>query len=70
MMLTVKQKRVYNYLINFAKENLYQPSLKEMQIALGYKQQKSIIDYLQRIEDKGLIKLTGKKRAIIIKGYN
>lgn len=54
--LTKRQAEVYEYIKAFKKEKQIPPSVREMQIALGFKSTASIFKYLNDLEKMGLIR--------------
>jgi len=67
MKLTEKQQKVLQYLIDFNRENGYQPSIHEIADNFKYKSTNSVDGHLKAIERKGFIKRTHKiSRAIKI----
>lgn len=54
--LTKRQAEVYEYIKAFKKEKQIPPSVREVQIALGFKSTASIFKYLNDLEKMGLIR--------------
>lgn len=70
--LTIKQKMVLEFVINFIKENNYPPTINEICHALSFKYPNSVFVVLLNLETKGYISTTsGKSRTIkILKGID
>lgn len=69
--LTQKQKKLYQYLIDYIKNNKDAPTFEEMRDFLGVKSLNSIFQYLNSLEKKGLIiRHRGVKRNIEIVDKN
>lgn len=65
--LTLKQKKVYNYVKTHIEENNHSPYLREIQQACGFNSHKSAIDKLLVLERKGYIKRHfNKHRGIVL----
>jgi len=68
VMLTKKQKRVYDWIKRFIQEHGYAPSYDEIRKGLGFNSLSTVYEHLRRLEEKGYIRsLWGnKKRALEI----
>ena len=70
-----KREEIYTFLINFIKENGYQPTVREIAHAVNLKSSSTVYGHLEILEKDGLIKLgkreqIGKKRSINIIDLN
>lgn len=66
-MLTLKQKRIYDFLGDYIKEYNRAPYIREIQEACNIPCYKSVVDKLLALERKGYIKRTlNKHRSIKI----
>ena len=61
-----KREEIYTFLINFIKENGYQPTVREIAYAVNLKSISTVYGHLEMLEKDGLIKL-GKSEQIGIK---
>jgi repressor LexA len=69
--LTTKQRKVFNYLVDYIKNTKNSPTLDEIQDFLGAKSVNSVIQYLDSLEKKSLIiRHKGVKRNIEIVDKN
>ena len=67
--LTPKQQQIYDYIISFAAQHGYPPSVREIGEHVGLKSPSTVHFHLKGLEEKGLIsKAEGKTRAITICG--
>lgn len=65
--LTVKQKKLYDFIRMCIKEKEVSPSYEEMMIALNVKSKSSIKRYLECLKDRGYIDYSARKaRSIVI----
>ena len=53
--LTKTQQQVYQFLIDFIKENHYPPTIREIQNKFEYSSSNSVISHLKKLELKGYI---------------
>lgn len=65
----MKQK-VYDYLVEYIKENGYAPSVREICEGVGLKSTSSVYSHLSTLKKEGKIKMRGNSpRAIHVIGY-
>lgn len=65
----VRQK-IYDYLVEYFKENGYAPSVREIGEAVGLKSTSSVFSHLTILEEEGRIETRGNSpRAIKLIGY-
>jgi repressor lexA len=65
--LTNKQKRIYEFIVNYIKENSYPPSVRDICAGLGLKSPATVHTHIQNLADLGVLKKSSlKKRAIAI----
>lgn len=70
-MLTEKESRVYNYLVEFITSNLYSPTYREIAEETQLKSIGKVKSILETLADKGYIRLDSyKKRNIRLVGYS
>jgi len=63
--LSGKEKLIYDYIVEKLKKEGYSPSVRDIQLALGYKSTSTVHMYLEKLEKKGYIsKESGKSRTI------
>ncbi len=63
--LTEKEKTLYNFITRTVKEEGFAPSVRDISCALGWKSTSTVHAYLEKLEEKGLIrKESGKSRAL------
>ena len=63
-------EKVYKYMIEYLKENLFPPTMREIGEAVGISSTSTIASHLQTLEELGLIKrAVSGQRAIKINGY-
>lgn len=63
--LTVKQQRIYDYILEFTAEHGYPPSVREIGAAVGLKSPSTVHFHMKGLEEAGMIiKAEGKTRAI------
>ncbi len=63
-----KAEEILNYVNQFAQENGYAPSVREIGAAVGLRSTASVSYHLQQLQDKGLLQSPsgkGKKRAVV-----
>lgn len=70
-----KREQIYTFLIDFIKVNGYQPTVKEIALAVNLRSVYSVYEHLKLLEKDGLIKLekmdqSSKKRIIHIIDLN
>ena len=73
--LTEKQKATLDYLVSFIKENLFQPSFREIALHLEVSSPNAAKYHLEALERKGWLQMNGEQRALVltnrtIKEYN
>ncbi len=69
-MLTINEKKVYRYIVEYIDENLYPPTLEEICEATKLKSKSSASYILKSLKDKGYINLkSNSPRAIALVGY-
>ncbi|HEU0053203.1 MAG TPA: transcriptional repressor LexA [Longimicrobium sp.] len=69
--LTKIERRIYNYLVDYLKENTYQPSIREIGKRFGIKSTKTVSEHLQSLADKGHIERdASRSRGVKILGMN
>ena len=67
--LTPKQKKIYDYILDFTAEHGYPPSVREIGAAVGLKSPSTVHFHLKGLEEAGVIvKAEGKTRAISLPG--
>lgn len=67
--LTARQQQIYDYILAFAAENGYPPSVREIGEALDLKSPSTVHFHLKGLEEAGMInKAEGKTRAISVPG--
>ncbi len=65
--LKPKEQRVIDYIVASISENGYAPSVRDIQEALDFRSTSTVHMYLNRLEDRGLIRREeGKSRAITL----
>ncbi len=64
--LTARQKAIFNHMITFTLENLYQPSYRELMEHFEIRSPNGIRIHLKALERKGLIDMSanGEGRAV------
>src|SRR5947209_14379040 len=68
--LTLLEKRVYHYMIDFLAENTYQPSIREIARKFRIKSTKSVSDLLHALETKGYIERhASRSRGVRLLGF-
>jgi repressor LexA len=53
--LTSLERRILDYLVEYLRQNTYQPSIREIGRRFGIKSTKTVSEYLQSLADKGWI---------------
>lgn len=65
------ERRILDYLIEYLKQNTYQPSIREIGKRFGIKSTKTVSEYLQSLADKGYIEReASRSRGVRILGLN
>ena len=65
------ERRILNYLVDYLKENTYQPSIREIGKRFGIKSTKTVSEHLQSLADKGHIERdASRSRGVKIVGMN
>jgi repressor LexA len=65
------ERRILNYLVDYLKENTYQPSIREIGKRFGIKSTKTVSEHLQALADKGHIERdASRSRGVRIVGMN
>jgi repressor LexA len=69
--LTKIERRILNYLVDYLRENTYQPSIREIGKRFGIKSTKTVSEHLQSLADKGHIERdASRSRGVKIIGMN
>lgn len=69
--LTLLERRVYHYLLDFLAENTFQPSVREIGRRFRIKSTKSVAEILKSLADKGFIEREGaRSRGVRIVGWS
>jgi repressor LexA len=69
--LTKIERRILNYLVDYLKENTYQPSIREIGKRFGIKSTKTVSEHLQSLADKNFIERdASRSRGVKILGMN
>ena len=64
-MLTAKQQKIYDYIVEFTNAHGYPPSVREIGSAVGLKSPSTVHFHMKGLEEAGyIIKAEGKTRAI------
>jgi len=67
--LTVRQKQVLDFLMEFQRSNGYPPTIRDIRDAFRLKSNRGVVDHLRALERKGYIRRRGRSpRAIEILG--
>lgn len=68
---TNKSEEIYRYIVEFTKEHLYPPSVREIGVGVNLKSTSSVYHYLKLLEEEGRIRLGefSQPRAIQLVGY-
>jgi repressor LexA len=65
------ERRILNYLVDYLKENTYQPSIREIGKKFGIKSTKTVSEHLQALADKGYIERdASRSRGVKILGMD
>ncbi len=65
--LTDKQKRIYEFIVNYIRENSYPPSVRDICTGLGLKSPATVHTHIQNLAELGALKKSSlKKRAIVV----
>src|SRR5687767_12755109 len=65
------ERRILNYLVDYLKENTYQPSIREIGKRFGIKSTKTVSEHLQSLADKGHIERdASRSRGVKVLGMN
>ncbi len=65
--LTSKQKRIYEFIVDYIKENSYPPSVRDICTGLGLKSPATVHTHIQNLAEIGALKKSSlKKRAIAL----
>jgi len=63
--LTARQKEIYDYLVEYYRENGYPPTIREIGFRFQIRSTKGVVDHLTALERKGYIRrVLGKSRAL------
>lgn len=63
--LTARQKEIFDYLVEYYRENGYPPTIREIGFQFGIRSTKGVVDHLTALERKGFIRrAVGKSRAL------
>lgn len=69
--LTLIERRIYNYLIDYLKRETYQPSIREIGTRFGIRSTKTVTEHLQSLQRKGYLDRTpSRSRALRIHGLD
>lgn len=69
--LTKIEKRILDYIVDYLRENTYQPSIREIGKRFGIKSTKTVSEYLQVLADKGHIEReASRSRGVKILGID
>jgi repressor LexA len=69
--LTVIERRIYNYLVEYLKRETFQPSIREIGTRFGIRSTKTVTEHLQSLQRKGYLDRTpSRSRALRILGLN
>ena len=63
--LTDRQSEILEYLIDYSRLNLYQPSMADMADHFGINPN-GVYEHFLAMERKGYVELTGRARAIVV----
>lgn len=64
-----KQNKIYDFVLNFTKKNLYPPTTTEIQKALGISGNAEVTMDLKRLHERGLLTVDKGARAIRLNGF-
>lgn len=59
--LTKHQQKIYNFLVEFIRENKFSPTIREIQSHFGYNSANSVVSQLKKLESKGYITKSSNK---------
>jgi repressor LexA len=69
--LTARQKEIYDYLVEYYRENGYPPTIREIGFRFGIRSTKGVVDHLTALERKGYIRrVLGKSRALELRLFD
>jgi repressor LexA len=69
--LTPIERRIYNYLVDYLKQETFQPSIREIGSRFGIRSTKTVTEHLQALQRKGYLDRTpSRSRALRILGLN
>ena len=69
--LTLIERKVYHFLLDFLAENTYQPSVREIGRRLRIRSTKTVTEILQSLADKGYVERQhGRSRGVKIIGHS
>ena len=70
-MLTIKQKKLLDFLIDYHKNNMIYPTFDEMKSFLNIKSKSGVHKLLSSLEEKGVVnRLPHKARALSVNSFN
>lgn len=70
-MLTIKQKKLLDFLIDYHKNNMIYPTFDEMKSFLNIKSKSGVHKLLSSLEEKGIVnRLPHKARALSVNSFN
>lgn len=64
------QEQIYLFIVEYTRENLYPPTVREICKAVKLKSASTVHSHLQNLEKKGLLELGGTSRAIKLIGFS
>jgi repressor LexA len=69
--VTRKQQIVYDYIVEYQRQNGYLPTVREICTALGLRSTSTVHGYITRLEKNGMLKRQGenKRRALALKSF-
>lgn len=66
----LRQKKIYDFIVGYFKENGYAPTVREISNGVGLKSTSTIHCYLKKLNESGLLIVKdGEPRAIKVVGY-
>ena len=69
--LTPIERRIYNYLVDYLKQETYQPSIREIGSRFGIRSTKTVTEHLQSLQRKGYLdRMPSRSRALRILGLD
>lgn len=69
--MTMVQAEIYGYIVEYVKENLYSPTIREIGEFVDLGSTSSVSSQLRQLEDLGLIEITRMEpRTIKLLGYS